>query len=248
MPSRHRDQDMETCVNRVQRYRAKAARRPVLFWWQAFFLFGLVILLWSQLPATSVLYESRIFSPLPDSRASYVTLDSAYAAQAFKKLRISWTLGAVGKRSAAEMELGSIDMTETLQPPSFLEQGAIYPGVWQPAVVQPLPQRLPAVGVSSVPETPTKVKWPEPPQGIRPAIGRALSSAAFAFTLPKEPLPEHRGYCRFYLETDTDGSVAHLLLLSPRTGAATIFEQALIRGRAKTAARGFAEFAWSFSK
>jgi len=239
---------METGENSVQHYRARAARHPVRFWWQPFFLLGIMILLWSQLPVASVLFETRIFSPLPEPRASYVALDPAYAAQTFKKMRMTWTLGRTAEKSAAEMELGAFELTKALQPPSFLEQGSRYPGLWQPAEVYALPQKLPDIGVSSVSDAPSRMKWPEPPQGIRTTLDQMLSAAKFAFPLPKETLPEHAGYCRFYLETDADGSVAHLLLLSPWTVSAGLFERALLRGRAQGATRGFVDCAWSFSK
>ena len=239
---------MEMSVQSAQRYRAKAARRPFLFWWQAFFLLSLVILLWSQLPVTAVLYETRVFAPLPAARASYVVLTPAYAAQALARTRTSWTADGTQGKVASEIELGAVDLREELKPPSFLEQGARYPGVWLPAEVEPLPQPLPDIGVSSVPAAPAAVRWPAEPQGVRPVLDRALAAAAFTFPLPAGPLPERTGACRFYLETDADGSVAHLLLLSPWNGSATVLEQALARGRARGAVRGFVEFFWSFSK
>lgn len=238
---------METSVQSAQRYRARAARRPFLFWWQAFFLLGVVLLLWSQLPVTAVLYETRVFAPLPAARASYVVLTPAYAAQALARTRTSWAAGAQGK-VAAEIELGAVDLREELKPPAFLEQGARYPGAWLPAEVEPLPQPLPDLGVSTVPAAPAAVRWPAEPQGVRPVVDRALAAADFTFPLPAGPLPERTGACRFYLETEADGSVAHLLLLSPWNGSATVLEQALARGRARGAARGFVELSWSFPK
>ena len=239
---------METSRNRVQRYRARAARRPVLFWWQAFFLLGVLILLWSQLPAAAVLYETRTLSPLPEARASYVTLDQAYAAQALKNMQSSWGVAGAEGKSTSDMELGAVDLTEVLQPPSFLEHGNRYPGVWQAAAVESLPQKLPIVSVESVSGAPEETRLPEPPHGIHPEIDASLEAVAFTFPLPAKPLPELTGSCRFYLETDTDGSVAHLLLLSQRTGSTAVFEQVLARGRARGSARGFVDLSWSFSK
>ena len=239
---------METSKKSKRPYRAKAARRPVLFWWQAFFLLGVLLLLWAQLPVEAVLFETRTLSPLQEARAFYVILDPIYAAQALKSMQTSWGVaGAVGK-NASDMELGAVDLTEVLQPPSFLEQGSRYPGVWQAAIVDPLPQRLPAISVVSLSDALEEARLPEPPQGVHPVIDKSLVSAAFTFPLPTQPLPERTGSFRFYLETDTDGSVAHLLLLSQRTGAALLFEQALSRGRARGAARGFVNISWSFAK
>ncbi len=239
---------MEVNVQSVPRYRAKAARRPLLFWWQAFFLLGVVVVLWSQLPVSAVLYEARVFAPLPGARASYVLLTSADAAQALAKMRAAWTIAGAEGKGASDMELGSIDLNDALGPPSLLEQGVRYPGFWSPAPVDPLPQRLPVISVSSVSDRSATVVWPAEPKGVCPVVGPALNAAAFTFPLPVGPLPERIGFCRFYLETDVDGSVAHLLLLSQWTGAASVFEQALLRGHARCAARGFVDLFWSFPK
>ena len=89
---------------------------------------------------------------------------------------------------------------------------------------------------------------PAPPQGVRVVLDEALSAAAFTFPVPKNQVPERTGHCRFYLEAEADGTVTHLLLLSPRTDSVQVFEQALARGVARGAARGFVDLYWSFPK
>jgi hypothetical protein len=230
-----------------KRYRARAARRPFLFWWQAFLLLAGIIFLWSQLPVAAVLFEARGVPPLAEPRAAYVTLEPAFAAQVFKKTMMAWTLGSKGGDLSPGMDAALAELDHTLRPPEFLEQGARYPGVWQPSAVEPLAQRLPEMQVPLAGDAPAGGLAP-PPQGLRAVPDQALAAAAFSFPVPTGRLPERSGLCRFYLETDADGAVAHLLLLSPRTEAVAVFERALSRGQARGAARGFVDLIWNTSK
>ncbi len=231
-----------------QRYRAKAARRPILFWWQAFLLLAAILFLWSLLPVAAVLFEARVVPPLSEPHAAYVTLDPAYAAQVFKKTMMAWTLGSTGEKLSPGMDVALAELDHALPPPEFLEQGARYPGVWQPSAVEPLAQRLPEMNVPLAGDASASAAWPLPPQGVRAVLDQALSAAAFVFPVPKNHVPERSGHCRYYVETEADGTMAHMLLLSPRTEAVAVFEQALLRGRARGAARGFVDLYWNYTK
>lgn len=237
---------MDKDQNNVQRYRARAARRPVLFWWQAFFLLGVTLLLWSRLPMSAILYETRVFPSFPEPHAAYVVLDPSYAKQALKQMRMSWGASDKSGKAAGELELGTVDIGEPLPPPAFLEQGAVYPGHWHPAAPVPLPYPVPDLRVSAVPDTPVRIHWPAVKPGLRVTLDGPLTTAGFSFPKPADALPESTGSCRFYLETDTDGSVSHVLLLSPRNDSAAILERSLARGQAKGPVRGFMTLAWSF--
>lgn len=230
------------------RYRAKAARRPLLFWWQAFFLLGVVVLIWSQLPMTAVFYEPRVFPPLPEAQASYVTLDPAYAAQAFRKTVMAWTLGgAAGKRTSG-LEFGLDALNDVLQPPVFLEQGVRYPGVWTPAEVEQLAVRPGEVEVPSAGGEPAVKPLPAPPQGIRVMPDAALAAAAFKVPTDEVELPEREGHGRFFVETGEDGAVEHVLAFPPRTAAVAVLTRSLLRARATGAARGFVDVYWKLTK
>jgi hypothetical protein len=230
------------------RYQAKAARRPILYWWQAFVLLGGVVLLWCQLPLTAVLYDARSVPPLPEPRAAYVVLDPSYAAQAFKKSLTAWTLGGGAEKRSAGLELSSIDMESTLRSPEYLEQGARFPGVWQPSVVRPLDQALPEIGVGSAGASAPPRSPREQETGVRVALSPALASLKFTFPEKQEAPPERSGQCRFYVETGADGAVEHVLLLTARTPGAAVFERALSKGRARGAGCGFVDLYWSFPK
>lgn len=231
-----------------QRYQAKAARRPILYWWQAFVLLGAVVLLWGQLPLTAVLFDARSVPPLPEPRAAYVVLDPSYAAQAFKKSLTAWTLGGPGEKRSAGLELGNIDMESSLQAPEYLEQGARFPGVWQPSVVRPLDQALPEMREPSAAAAPPPGRPREAEAGVRVAVSPALKSLKFPTPAKQELSFERSGQCRFYVEAGVDGSVEHVLLLTARTPGVAVFERALSRGRAVGAGGGFVDLYWSFLK
>ena len=230
-----------------KRYQAKAARRPFLYWWQAFVVLGAVVMLWSQLPLTAILYDARAIPPLPEARAAYVALDPAYASQALKKSLTAWTLGGGGEKRAPGLELGNIDLENPLQRPDYLEQGASFPGVWHPSAVRPLAQRLPDLRVSSEARV-QPARLPEAVAGVRVVLSSGLESVRFSFSEKQEAPPERAGLCRFYVETGADGSVEHVLLLTARVPGAAVFERALLRGRAEGAGRGFVEISWSLPK
>jgi len=230
------------------RYRAKAARRPLLFWWQAFVLLAGMALLWSQLPATAVLFEPRAVPAPSDAHASYIELDPQYAAQAFKKSLTAWTSGGGGDKRANGMELGTIDLGTALKPPEFLQQGVRYPGVWQPQAVSELPVRLADVQIPSAQTAAPDAKAASVFQGVRSELDRELKAAAFEFSVTNDAALGRSGHCRFYVETEKDGGVAHLLLLTPRTPGAAAFELMLLRGKASGAARGMVDIYWMFPK
>lgn len=230
------------------RYRARAARRPLLFWWQAFFLLGVVVLLWSQLPMTAVFYEPRVFPPLPEAHASYVTLEPAYAAQAFRKTVMAWTLGGVVGKRTSDLEFGLDTLNDALHPPVFLEQGVRYPGAWKPAEIEQAAVRPGEVDVPSAAEGAAVTPLPASPQGLRVVPDAALASVALKVQTAGVELPEREGHGRFYVETGADGTVEHVLVFSPRSESMAVLARSLARARADGAARGVVEIYWKLPK
>ena len=111
-----------------KRFKARAARRPVRFWWQAFALLGLSTMLWWQLPVDAVLFEPRRLAP-PPNRAPRMSYWHRKSRAGTGQYACSSTPpGGV----AADIELGVFDVIEEQRPPVFLEQGARYPGVRNP--------------------------------------------------------------------------------------------------------------------
>lgn len=219
-----------------------------MFWWQSFSLFALILFLWSRLPMTAVFFEPRVIPRLPDPHAAYVVLDSKFAAAAFKKSLTTWMSRGAGERLAMGMESAALDFGAVPKAPEFLTQGQRYPGTWRPSAVAPLPDWLPDMCAPSSSGLSFNAKKTAAPQGVRLELNRALKEAAFAFPTQSDKTMERTGHCRFYVETDKDGTVAHILLLSTRTPGAAAFERMLLCGHASGAARGFIDILWSFPK
>lgn len=229
------------------RYAAKAARRPVRFWWQPFCILILLGLLWSQLPLSAVLSGARILPPATEARAAYVLLDAGCAAQAFRKSVAVWTSGVGGMKQSQDPDLGGIDLGNATFAPEYLTQGQYYPGSWRPAAVRALPSPPPSVE-APVSASDSGLAAAAPFQGIRFQPDAVLRRAVFAVPAFEETPPERAGHSRFYVETASDGAVEHVLLLTARTPGAAIFERLLQKGRAKGAARGCVDVDWYFAK
>lgn len=232
----------------AQRYTAKAARRPIRFWWQPFMLLGLLVFLWCQLPLTAVLYEARSLPRATDARAAYVLLDAAYAAHAFRNSVSVWTSGIVGMKQSQDPELGGIDLSNATFAPEYLEQGRCYPGSWSPAKVRVLDMSLPDVAAFAPSSGSNVLVPPLPFQGVRIQPDASLRRSVFAVPSFDGTPPERSGHSRFYVETGADGTTEHVLLLTTRTPGAALFEHLLLKGRAKGEARGFVEVDWFFAK
>ncbi len=233
----------------VNRFRAKASRRPLLFWWQAFAILGITIFLWSGLSVGAVFYNTRKFIPLPEPRAAYVVLEPAEALSMLRKARSDWMLGNGDALSPSfTMDLGLNELRERLPQPSFLETGISSAKGWSPAAVEALPQRLSAVPAPSVfRETRDPVRH-DPPSDAQLLPDSSLAELSFTADLDAGKITGQEGYARFYVETGRDGRVEHVLAMPPVATGASVIERALLRGRAQGAARGFVEVYWKAAR
>jgi hypothetical protein len=111
-----------------------------------------------------------------------------------------------------------------------------------------LAQRLPEMSAPLAVDPSAVAGASARPQGVQVVLDQALKAAAFSFPVPSNAVTERSGHCRYYLETEADGTVAHVLLLSARTESVAVFERALARGATRGAARGVVELYWSFPK
>jgi hypothetical protein len=162
----------------------------------------------------------------------------------FRKTVMGWMLGGVIGKDEGGMEFGLSVLSDALPPPVLLEQGTRYPGVWQPLEVD-----LPAVQPSVLPapggaaSCAPRVLAP-PPEGVRVVPDAALRAAGWEVAVPDGVLTVNEGHGRFYVETDADGHVAHVLVFPPHTPSTAALERVLARGRARGAARGIVEVHW----
>lgn len=229
-------------------YRAKAARRPLLFWWQVFLFLAVATLLWYQIPPAAVFYTPRTLRPLSPAQAAYITLTPAEATQAFQSSFMNWTLGRSQKNGRTETDFGVTDLSDPLPPPKFLKQGSRYPDTWAPFPITPLPIPAPEILVPSAATQGTIPPLPEQPIGIHITPDQSLATLDFKVSLPDSCFGESTGNSRFYIETDDAGNPVHILLLSPRTPTRAALERMLMRGHASGATRGFIEIHWNLPK
>ncbi|MCL1922165.1 MAG: hypothetical protein FWG50_14020 [Kiritimatiellaeota bacterium] len=234
----------------TSQYQLRFKRRPVLFWWQTFALFGIVGLLFSEVPVASICRQARTHvAPLPPPSAAYVTLDPDTAAQLFKRSLVTWMTFQSERSNRPGLDLSALDFDNTLGAPDFLEQSDVFANNRPPLVIAALPVALAEIQIPSA-GLAADAPSPRTPQGglfITPSA--ALTAAGFTF--PSEGLnvlKERSGECRFYVETDAEGYVVHVLLRSKHSPETAQVERALMRGRANGAASGMVDIRWSFAK
>lgn len=228
------------------RYRAKQPRRPVRFWWQALLLQLFIVLLWWQLPLPPPLSETTCSLPLPTPRAAYTVLSTAEGAAALAKMRASWASGVSVGTISIDLDLSMFAAEDATPPPTLLEQGAIYPGTWQPTIPAPLPLLKPQISHEIALSPPFTIQDAalKPNSGIVWRVSHNLAAAHFNFTPPDTKLPERSGECSFWVECRADGTVEHLLLLTPPGTTTPLFEHAVARGHATRTATGTVAIAW----
>ena len=231
-------------------YRPRSTYRPFLFWWQAVTLFAAFILLVGMLVGrVSRSSVSIIAMPLPEPTATYVTLAPDYAAQLFKRSLTTWMTGRDGKQNISELDLRVLDFDNGLPAPAFLEQRTVLPDSLQPVAAATLPVTFAEIPVPSA----APAKATPPPQrakeGLFIEVPPALVAAGFTFPSNElKAMKERSGECRFYVETDAEGNVAHVLLRSKPSPETVTIEHSLMRGRAHGAANGTVDIRWSFAK
>lgn len=223
------------------------ARLFRLWWLVVVTMFG-VGLLWSMFPfhlfsdRNEISKEGRKATV---SHAAYVQLDPQYAAEAIRKIRSAWATDEQGGKLSFEMEL--VELEDTPETPWSLEHGAYYPGEWEPAKMVPLEQALPEIKAPYRIASKERDVLPRIPPHLPPRLiySGTLKAQNFTFVLPSFSPDEPAGSGTFSIETDAEGRVIHLLLLSPRNSVLAQFEQAIFCGTAKGASQGRLTVEWN---
>jgi len=234
-------------MSSTSRYHVRFKSRPILFWWQAVTLLMLFILLIGMLMLTVIRQPAMVAIPLPEPTAMYVTLAPDYAAQLFKRSLVAWMTGRSTKQNIPDLDLRALDFNSGLGAPDFLEQRTAFSDNHQPLEITTLPIPFAEISIASASPAPTT---PAPPQeGLFIETSPALVTAEFTFpTHELEATHEGSGGCRFYVETDTEGRVIHVLLRSRHSPETVPIERALMRGRAQGAVSGTVDIRWSYTK
>jgi hypothetical protein len=232
---------------RKEQYSARAARKPLHFWFQPFALLLLIAVLWYLLPSSALLFKTRIVQPLPDARVSYVKIDSVFATEILRVSMQAWRRSAFGDGSTDNgIIMSVIEPYVPLGPPVFLSRSCGYSANWVPSEVQPLQRKLPDLlctfnRAESIYQMPSL----SGSQGVRIVLDQNLEDAAFKFVGMQLSDLRKSGSCRVYVETEDDGSVAHVLILeSSGQECPAEIERALSMGQADGAARGQIEISW----
>ncbi len=224
------------------KYRARAAKRPFQFWLQPFLLLMIIVLLWRLLPFSALMYKPRVIQPLPAPHVFYVKLDPVFAAEVLRASMQAWRRIEFGGGSDA-ISFEAVEPFEPLGAPQLLEQGSVYPGKWSPGDVTPLAQSLPDLlaasdAVSLYSDNVIAGK------DVRVFLSPSLEKAGF--TIPEVYLSKltGTGAACFYVETDDNGYVVHVLLLKSEIKSSVSIEQLLYRGVSAKAARGELQIMW----
>ncbi|MBR4170278.1 MAG: hypothetical protein IKR48_01345 [Kiritimatiellae bacterium] len=216
-------------------------RPPFGYWGQFVVLFG--CLFWFSWLAWQVLQTSRTPATTPRAfSAAYVTLTPEDAHKAFRETRffLSPTDGTTN-----DFAVDWVDLGMRLPPHRNWEDNVAYPGAWSPDPVRPLPERTSEILTPSPTSFQGRQELPPPPQGVFTTLSTGLRSAAFRFPYPDDELLKvASGSASFSIEVDTNGAVASVFLLSPRTPAAAVWESFLGRGEAIRPCRGELTIVW----
>ena len=237
-------------ANHERDFQEKFKRRPILFWWQPFAVLMIVGLLFCDVPAVPIWRQAlTIVAPIPSPTAAYVTIDPDTAAQLFKHSLATWMTGQSAHPNRPGLDLSALDFDDRLGAPDFLAKSDVFTGSRQPMTLAAIPASLAEIALPSSAPTPKAVSPRKPKDGVFITMSAALTAAGFTFP-PDElnAMKGRSGECRFYVETDAEGIVAHVLLRSKPSPETLPIERTLMRGRAQGATRGTVDIRWSLPK
>lgn len=217
--------------------RQTVVARSAVFWWQGGLLAIGILLIWSQMPWSIVRHGLPPLERLSvKPRAAFVQVDPAFARAQYKKLFSAWFASPFGL-SATGLDLGGITMDLGLKAPSFLGRGRTCPR-YAPELGGEAP--APELAEVELPGVRADEAAPQPrTPGMRVFLSPELSAVRFRVPVGEDARPAIADGCyRFFVETDSEGRVAHLLLLTEPSGGAAEVERVVERSRASGSARG----------
>lgn len=226
---------------RETRFKARPQRRLLLYWYQPLIVVGLSLLLWRELDFETLCWSSRTFAPLPASCVAYVVLDPEESAEAMRLARSEWLTTNLDQLPAFSLDLG-LDEWHHPKPELALGSSDQFLQEWQPELIAlespPLPELGSLRSMAALPEVRVEGLY-----GIRVEIGRELQAVGFQVKISESDLRGSSGSAQFYVESVTDGSVAHVLQLTGGQQGGFL-SRTLMQGKAAGAARGRVEIVW----
>lgn len=221
------------------------AGKRLQFWWPLCICAAVLGLLWAQVPFGLMLDRHPMGTPSvpPSPSAAYVVLDETFAAQAFRRIRSSWSSDDQKTRTAFDIEFS--ETGNALPEPWELPRSSDYPVEWHPAPIPPLQTQSSGILLPSADST---ISLPPIKETLHITLSPGLESAGFSFDLPKNgDFASPSGSARFEIETGADGRVEHLLSLSAPSADLRRLESAIFCGHATGAASGFISCEWHFT-
>jgi hypothetical protein len=229
--------------------------KPLRYLWPIAIIVSLVTALWAQFPWNFKLYSvpTESHSQRLSPQVAYITIDEGSINQLVKRAASEWMLGSAskGKRRSIGLDLTTLEASLEAPPPTFLDKGSIIPTEWRAEAVAQAPVSTPSI---LSPETKTlniPLKSVPKRDTLNARLSSSLLAAKFQFQFSGDALKtvsSPSGQCRFYLECNVAGEVEHVLRLSPVMPDTSIFERALMLGKANTSVSGWVDIEWMIRK
>jgi hypothetical protein len=228
-------------------------QQPLRYLWPLFIVVSLVTALWTQFPWDLKILppDSTALTQRASPKVAYISLDEASINQLVKRAASEWMMGAGSKGKRRSIDLTTLEASLDAPPPIYLDKGCIIPTEWQADNVAQVPVNIPTIGVPENQSLISPKKTFPKRDAINARFSSSLMTAKFQFQFLGDALKtitSPSGQCRFYLECNAAGDVEHILRLSPATQDTSIFERALMLGKAKTPASGWVDIDWIIRK
>lgn len=228
-------------------------QKPLRYLWPIFIIVSLVTALWAQfpwvltiLPADSASLTQRIYP-----KVAYVTIDEASINQLVKRAASEWMIGSGSKGKRRSIDLTTLDASLDAPPPIYLDKGSVIPTIWQAEDVTQVPVNIPTIVEPENKSRSSPKKVSPQRDAINARFSASLLTAQFQFQFSGDALKtilSPSGQCRFFLECNVAGDVEHVLRLSPASQDTSIFERALLLGKAKNNVSGWVDIDWMIQK
>jgi hypothetical protein len=231
----------------------KYQQRPLRYFWPVAIVVSLVTALWAHFPWMP---RHRLSTPSPQlprvsARVAYITLDEASMNQLVKQAASGWMQGSGAKIKKMGLDLTTLEASLEPPPPHYLEKGSILPSMWRAENAVQLPVLPPLITTPEKEEPKTQNQLPPLKSFYVARLSPALRNADFKFNLSVDVLrsmTSASSSCRFYLECNDLGEVAHVIRLSPVHPDANIFERVLMLGTATRKTSGCVDIEWMVVK
>ncbi|MEI6647492.1 MAG: hypothetical protein WCP12_15755 [bacterium] len=228
-------------------------QKPLRYLWPIVIIVCLVAALWAQFPwnLNNVPPQSAFNAQRTSPAVAYTTIDEASINQLVKRAASEWMLGSRAKEKRRSIDLTTLETSLEAPPPIYLNKGSVIPTEWKAEDVSQVAVNTPSIAAPERNKFQSQI-FVIPKQDVLNArLSSSLLAAKFEFHFFEDALKtitSPSGQCRFYVECNAAGDVEHILRLSSTTRDASIFERALMLGKAKTPVSGWVDIEWMTGK